>query len=126
MHVFYYSLTRNFNFNYAIRFILYLHLCFCFYSLICNVFSFMQNLNKSYSAQVSTISRDFFKTKVHTDLNVLQSEAFSHHRMFSITYCLYEITALVLSSHTTQALDSRGHGLFFFCVPLSPWCSAQR
>lgn len=58
---FYYSPARTFNSNYTTCFInpSFPHLCFCFYSLICNVLSFPQNMDKSYPAQVSTVSTEF-------------------------------------------------------------------
>lgn len=58
------------------------HIYICvFVSIICNVFSFIQNMDKSYTAQVSTISR------VHTDLkfsNLKSSQYVFNYMLFGM------------------------------------------
>lgn len=92
--VFYYSPTRTFNSKYTIIFTPDLHLCFCFYFLICNVFSFTQNMDRFLPSPEFSLKLKSTLILIFSNLKLLVIT------MFSVTYCLYEMLK------------------FWFCLPM--------
>lgn len=108
--VFYYSPLRTFNSNYTTSFInpSFVHLCFFFFffnSLICNVFSFPQNTDTSYLAQVSANSIEFSLNK---SMLILMSS---------------NLKLLVITIHLTLYIDLYEMLKFQLCLPthISSW-----